>query len=148
MVINKVNIYLTSEEIDKRSNLYYALFEQMKPLYEAREVYMISKYVKKCMLDVQEIENEAQKRYILAFKGDKSAIIKDIKEILDAVTKKDFQDEIFSEEQLFPKPGDFLSLNNINKEKKYTEDYRNFCIYLTQILQAQISAFQYYDVPL
>ena len=38
MVINKVNIYLTSEEIDKRSNLYYALFEQMKPLYEAREV--------------------------------------------------------------------------------------------------------------
>ncbi len=148
MVINKVNIYLTSEEIDKRSNLYYALFEQMKPLYEAREVYMISKYVKKCMLDVQEIETEAQKRYILAFKGDKSAIIKDIKEILDAVTKKDFQDEIFSEEQLFPKPGDFLSLNNINKEKKYTEDYRNFCIYLTQILQAQIAAFQYYDFPL
>ena len=148
MIINKVNIYLTSEEINKRSNLYYALFEQMKPLYEAREVYMISKYVKKCMLDVQEIENEAQKRYILAFKGDKSAIIKDIKEILDAVTKKDFQDEIFSEEQLFPKPGDFLSLNNINKEKKYTEDYRNFCIYLTQILQAQISAFQYYDFPL
>ena len=148
MVINKVNIYLTSEEIDKRRNLYYALFEQMKPLYEAREVYMISKYVKKCMLDVQEIETEAQKRYILAFKGDKSAIIKDIKEILDAVTKKDFQDEIFSEEQLFPKPGDFLSLNNINKEKKYTEDYRNFCIYLTQILQAQIAAFQYYDFPL
>jgi len=148
MVINKVNIYLTSEEIDKRSNLYYALFEQMKPLYEAREVYMISKYVKKCMLDVQEIETEAQKRYILAFKGDKSAIIKDIKEILDAMTKKDFQDEIFSEEQLFPKPGDFLSLNNINKEKKYTEDYRNFCIYLTQILQAQIAAFQYYNFPL
>ena len=148
MVINKVNIYLTSEEIDKRSNLYYALFEQMKPLYEAREVYMISKYVKKCMLDVQEIETEAQKRYILALKGDKSAIIKDIKEILDAVTKKDFQDEIFSEEQLFPKPGDFLSLNNINKEKKYTEDYRNFCIYLTQILQAQIAAFQYYNFPL
>ena len=148
MVINKVNIYLTSEEIDKRSNLYYALFEQMKPLYEAREVYMISKYVKKCMLDVQEIETEAQKRYILALKGDKSAIIKDIKEILDAVTKEDFQNEIFSEEQLFPKPGDFLSLNNINKEKKYTEDYRNFCIYLTQILQAQIAAFQYYNFPL
>ena len=118
MVINKVNVYLTSEEIDK----YYALFEQMKPLYEAREVYMISKYVKKCMLDVQEIENEAKKRYILALKGDKSAIIKDIKEILKAVTKEDFQNEIFSEEQLFPKPGDFLSLNNINKEKKYTED--------------------------
>lgn len=37
MVINKVNVYLTSEEIDKRSNLYYALFE-----------HMISKYVKKC----------------------------------------------------------------------------------------------------
>lgn len=36
MVINKVNVYLTSEEIDKRSNLYYALFEQMKLLYEAR----------------------------------------------------------------------------------------------------------------
>ena len=148
MVINKVNVYLTSEEIDKRSNLYYALFEQMKPLYEAREVYMISKYVKKCMLDVQEIENEAKKRYILALNGDKSAIIRDIKEILKAVTKEDFQNEIFSEEQLFPKPGDFLSLNNINKEKKYTEDYRNFCIYLTQILQAQISAFQYYDFPL
>ena len=48
MVINKVNVYLTSEEIDKRSNLYYALFEQMKPLYEAREVNTISKYVKKC----------------------------------------------------------------------------------------------------
>ena len=76
MVINKVNVYLTSEEIDKRSNLYYALFEQMKPLYEAREVYMISKYVKKCMLDVQEIENEAKKRYILALNGDKSAIIR------------------------------------------------------------------------
>ena len=148
MVINKVNVYLTSEEIDKRSNLYYALFEQMKPLYEAREVYMISKYVKKCMLDVQEIENEAKKRYILALKGDKSAIIRDIEEILKAVTKEDFQNEIFSEEQLFPKPGDFLSLNNINKEKKYTEDYRNFCIYLTQILQAQIEAFQYYDFPL
>lgn len=148
MVINKVNIYLTSEEINKRSNLYYALFEQMKPLYEAREVYMISKYVKKCMLDVQEIENEAKKRYILALKGDKSAIIRDIKEILKAVTKEDFQNEIFSEEQLFPKSGDFLSLNNINKEKKYTEDYRNFCIYLTQILQAQIEAFQYYDFPL
>ena len=148
MVINKVNIYLTSEEIDKRSNLYYALFEQMKPLYEAREVNMISKYIKKCMLDVQEIENEAKKRYILALNGDKSAIIRDIKEILKAVTKEDFQNEIFSEEQLFPKPGDFLSLNNINKEKKYTEDYRNFCIYLTQILQAQIEAFQYYDFPL
>lgn len=148
MVINKVNVYMTSEEIDKRSNLYYALFEQMKPLYEAREVYMISKYVKKCMLDVQEIENEAKKRYILALNGDKSAIIRDIKEILKAVTKEDFQNEIFSEEQLFPKPGDFLSLNNINKEKKYTEDYRNFCIYLTQILQAQIEAFQYYDFPL
>ena len=133
MVINKVNIYLTSEEIDKRSNLYYALFEQMKPLYEAREVNMISKYIKKCMLDVQEIENEAKKRYILALNGDKSAIIRDIKEILKAVTKEDFQNEIFSEEQLFPKPGDFLSLNNINKEKEYTEDYRNFCIYLTQI---------------
>jgi len=148
MVINKVNIYLTSEEIDKRNNLYYDLFEQMKPLYEAREVYMISKYVKKCMLDVQKIENEAKKRYILALKGDKSTIIKDIAEILKAVTKEDFQNEIFSEEQLFPKPGDFLSLNNINKEKKYTEDYRNFCIYLTQILQAQIEAFQYYDFPL
>ena len=148
MVINKVNVYLTSEEIDKRSNLYYALFEQMKPLYEAREVNMISKYIKKCMLDVQEIENEAKKRYILALNGDKSAIIRDIKEILKAVTKEDFQNEIFSEEQLFPKPGDFLSLNNINKEKKYTEDYRNFCIYLTQILQAQIEAFQYYDFPL
>ena len=142
MVINKVNIYLTSEEIDKRSNLYYALFEQMKPLYEAREVNMISKYIKKCMLDVQEIENEAKKRYILALNGDKSAIIRDIKEILKAVTKEDFQNEIFSEEQLFPKPGDFLSLNNINKEKKY------ICIYLTQILQAQIEAFQYYDFPL
>ena len=148
MVINKVNIYLTSEEIDKRNNLYYDLFEQMKPLYEAREVYMISKYVKKCMLDVQKIENEAKKRYILALKGDKSTIIKDIAEILKAVTKEDFQNEIFSEEQLFPKPEDFLSLNNINKEKKYTEDYRNFCIYLTQILQAQIEAFQYYDFPL
>ena len=103
MVINKVNIYLTSEEIDKRNNLYYDLFEQMKPLYEAREVYMISKYVKKCMLDVQKIENEAKKRYILALKGDKSTIIKDIAEILKAVTKEDFQNEIFSEEQLFPK---------------------------------------------
>ena len=148
MVINKVNIYLTSEEIDKRSNLYYALFEQMKPLYEAREVYMISKYVKKCMLDVQEIETEAQKRYIIDLKGDKAAITKDIKEILNAVTKEDFKNEIFSEEQLFPNPGDFLSLNNINKEKKYTEDYRNFCIYLTQILQSQIAAFQYYEFPL
>ena len=48
MAINKVNVYLTSEEIDKRRNLYYAFFEQMKPLYEAREVNMISKYVKKC----------------------------------------------------------------------------------------------------
>ena len=148
MVINKVSTYQTPDENAKKSKLYYDLFEKVKPLYERHAIHLVSKYIRKCMADVQKIENEAQKRYILSLDGDRNTILKDINEILSAVTTEDFYKEMSTEEQLFPESEDYFSFNNINKEKKYTDDYQNFCIYLTQILQAQIGAFQYYGYPL
>lgn len=148
MIINKAITFQTDEEAEKKRILYYELFEKIKPLYESHEFHLVNKYIKKCLIDVQKIENEARKRYILSLKGNQSAIIKDVKEILNAITPEDFHREIFSEKQLSPEIGDSLSLNNVKKVQKHIEDYQNFCIYLVQILQEQIEAFQYYDFPL
>ena len=82
MIINKAITFQTDEEAEKKQILYYELFEKIKPLYESHEFHLVNKYIKKCLIDVQKIENEAKKRYILSLKGNQSAIIKDVKEIL------------------------------------------------------------------
>ena len=72
------------------------------------------KVIEKARKETREAMKEKFDKWIEVFDEDASD------EFLQE-TKKDFQDEIFSEEQLFPKPGDFLSLNNINKEKMFNK---------------------------
>ncbi len=148
MIINKAITFQTDEEAEKKRILYYELFEKVRPLYESHEFHLVSKYIRKCLIEVQKIENEAKKRYILSLNGNQSAIMRDVKEILNAITQEDFHREIFSEKQLFPEIRDSLNPNNVNKVQKNIEDYQNFCFYLVQILQEQIEALQYYDFPL
>lgn len=148
MIISKIDTYQTPEEIAKKQEIFYQLFEKVKPFYTNKEISKLNKFIEQYMFDIHQIENQAKMRYILSFEGNKSAILKDVEEILNSITPEDFQKEISSYEQMLPTFGDPHSWFNISDEQKYIEDYQNFYLFLTQLLQSQIEAFQYYSYPL
>ena len=148
MIISKIDTYQTPEEIAKKQEIFYQLFEKAKPFYTNKEISKLNKLIEQYMFDIHQIENQAKMRYILSFEGNKSAILKDVEEILNSITLKDFQKEISSYERMLPTFGDPHSWFNISDEQKYIEDYKNFYLFLSQLLQSQIEAFQYYSYPL
>ena len=148
MIISKIDTYQTPEEIAKKQEIFYQLFEKAKPFYTNKEISKLNKLIEQYMFDIHQIENRAKMRYILSFEGNKSAILKDVEEILNSITLKDFQKEISSYERMLPTFGDPHSWFNISDEQKYIEDYKNFYLFLSQLLQSQIEAFQYYSYPL
>lgn len=149
MLVNKIMPFQTPEEIEKKNKIIYEFIEKIYPFNKNNyDTQTVSKYAKKCMLDILQIEDKAKKRYILSFNGDKDAITRDVAEILDAITPAEFQKDIFGEEPVFPEIIDYFSLRDLDNERNNTDNYKRFCFYLTQVLHSQVSAFRYYGFPL
>lgn len=113
------------------------------------------------------IHDAVKTRYILAFKGNESAILEDVQEILNVIDKKDFMQEIkirksfcISEDILLhsaeriPDPiKREETINNIpaiikSRKQAAIANYWNCYDFLLSQLTDQIEALQYYGLPL
>lgn len=143
MLINKVAPFQTQEETDRKNRLLYKFFEVTRALCESdsTDTDRFSSRMKKCLTDMRKIEDEAAKRYIFSFGGDKSAVMRDIQEILLAVTPDDFQSGYFREEGMYPSLVDYYSLDDTDREEENRRNYTDFCIHLAQMLHAQAETF-------
>ena len=57
--------FQTPEEIEKKNKIIYEFIEKIYPFNKNNyDTQTVSKYAKKCMLDILQIEDKAKKRYI------------------------------------------------------------------------------------
>ena len=82
-----------------------------------------------------EITQAALNRYILSLGGSKTAIISDVKEILEAVTLDDFRQ--------WQKDN-----NHLPTVTEHEEEYEQFCILLFGLITDQLEAVAFYKLPL
>lgn len=82
-----------------------------------------------------EITQAALNRYILSLGGSKTAIISDVKEILEAVTLDDFRQ--------WQKDNDHLPAVT-----EHEEEYEQFCIFLFGLITDQLEAVAFYNLPI
>ena len=146
MIIEKIGILFTEEELAVKLAAIHRFMEESQPFYTHGKISELEKCVQRYAEETGRIETQVKYRYILAFDGDKTAIMRDVDEILEAVTKEDFRAEIEANSQ-YPVPEDTSEELAGFFRRRYTEDYPNFCAFLTELLQPQIEAFQYYGYP-
>ena len=82
-----------------------------------------------------EITQAALNRYILSLGGSKTAIISDVKEILEAVTLDDFRQ--------WQKDN-----NHLPAVTEHEEEYEQFCILLFGLITDQLEAVAFYNLPI
>lgn len=145
MIIDKLEMLFTEEEIAGKLAAVHRFMEESKPFYTHGKISDLEKYVRKYAEEVAHIETQVRYRYILAFEGNKTAIMQDADEILKAVTKEDFQAEIKAN-AVYPMP-EKTSKKLFGNMRHHTEDYPNFYLFLTELLRPQIEAFRYYGYP-
>ena len=62
MLVNKIMPFQTPEEIEKKNKIIYEFIEKIYPFNKNNyDTQTVSKYAKKCMLDILQIEDKAKK---------------------------------------------------------------------------------------
>lgn len=100
------------------------------------------------------VHAEAERRYIEAFNGDSNAILADVTDVINAITKKDYlthhqrlADGITSTiEKLGADANTKETRQYINSSRKLaTRGYSTCLAYLLQTIRVQLNAFEYYN---
>ena len=171
---NKLFALYTQEEKDQIDSILaefqIAMKEAERELTDHHHPEWLNRYerIANPFMQRTEIIHDAVKtRYILAFKGNESAILEDVQEILNVIDKKDFMQEIkirksfcISEDILLhsaeriPDPiKREETINNIpaiikSRKQAAIANYWNCYDFLLSQLTDQIEALQYYGLPL
>lgn len=89
----------------------------------------------------EEIKRKKYGRYIRSFYGRKEDVLKDVKEILDAVEKKDFEKEQDKRRKLFSSGS--IDIIDEGIERLLKKNFSNFLHFLFRITAAQSAAIEY-----
>ena len=89
MIIDKlVYTNLEKQKIEKIIELYQTLIAEANQVGNAEQALQ---YFDEEITQRQDIKKQAERRYILSFCNNKAAVLEDVKEILTAVTKEEFE---------------------------------------------------------
>lgn len=171
---NKLFALYTQEEKDQIDSILaefeIAMKEAERELTDHHHPEWLNRYerIANPFMQRTEIIHDAVKtRYILAFKGNESAILEDVQEILSVIDKKDFMQEIKIRKSLCISEDILLhsaeripdpikreeTINNIpaiikSRKQAAIANYWNCYDFLLSQLTDQIEALQYYGLPL
>ena len=98
-------------------------------------------YFQKLIERHEEIIRQRNIRYMISFSGKKEEVLKDVKEILDAVEKKDFEKSQDMRREVFSENGKDKTDEVI--EKLLKKNFSNCLMFLSKITYAQATAIEY-----
>ena len=150
MIIDKVKTVATTEDLQKENLIFSQMVkiskecksEEWKNLFDMKQQ------------ELRDLWHSMEEKYIILFAGNKSAILSDVKEILVAISKEDFEKEM----QSCSKRVDLLNEYVIkkydkaaakiiidNKKKETIQNFENCCKFIESTLRPQYNAFIHYD---
>ena len=150
MIIDKVRATATAEDLQKENLIFSQMVkiskeckpEEWKNLFDMKQQ------------ELRDLWHSMEEKYIILFAGNKSAILSDVKEILVAISKEDFEKEMQScskrvdqlNEYVVKKYDKETAKRIIDDKRKETiKSFENCCKFIESTLRPQYNAFIHYD---